>query len=313
MPEPVKTDKQIYTLLGADRTFLSILTDGITVCGGYRFEAIEVKGLERRCDGVLLPHDPDETIWVVEFQAQKEHAIYHRTIIEMGLIGERNLGRVVRGLILFASREIDPETEPWCTAAKQSNPPLRVTYLEEILERLEASDPNHPLLAVFLPYRISTRDHLRQAGPAALTRLQQATLPQQVRSHCLDVFWSWLMVRFDDLTLLEIMRMFGQLKPLEETRAYKEIREIGHREGVDEGRRVGLDEGRRVGLDEGRRSEARHLVQILLARRFRALPAELEAQIDTLPVTALENLAGDILEFSTVGDLSAWLTRYGTD
>ena len=51
----MKTDKQIYTLLGADPEFLRLLTDGIQVRGPYLFEALEVKGLERRTDGVLIP------------------------------------------------------------------------------------------------------------------------------------------------------------------------------------------------------------------------------------------------------------------
>ncbi|AUB81994.1 DUF2887 domain-containing protein [Candidatus Thiodictyon syntrophicum] len=62
----MKTDCEIYTLLGADAETLAILTDGIRVRGPYRFEALEVKGLDRRTDGVLLPEAPGEPMWVIE-------------------------------------------------------------------------------------------------------------------------------------------------------------------------------------------------------------------------------------------------------
>jgi predicted transposase YdaD len=76
----MKTDAQIYTLLGADPEFLARLTDGIQVRGPYLFEALDVKGLERRTDGVLMPLRADEDIWVIEFQAQRDPLIYHRLV-----------------------------------------------------------------------------------------------------------------------------------------------------------------------------------------------------------------------------------------
>ena len=48
-------------------------------------------------------------------------------------------------------------------------------------------------------------------------------LPDLARRHCLDVFQSWLLVRFNDLTLEEVLTMLGELTPLEQTRAYREI------------------------------------------------------------------------------------------
>ncbi len=65
----MKTDKQIYTLLGADPYFLRVLTEGIAVRGPYLFEALDVKGLKRRIDGVLILRVQDEDIWAIEFQS----------------------------------------------------------------------------------------------------------------------------------------------------------------------------------------------------------------------------------------------------
>ena len=63
----MKTDTQIDTLLGADPDFLYRLTDGIAVHGPHLFDALDVKSLERRTDGVLMPQREGEGIWVIEF------------------------------------------------------------------------------------------------------------------------------------------------------------------------------------------------------------------------------------------------------
>jgi len=297
----MKTDREIYTLLGADAETLAILTDGIRVRGPYRFEALEVKGLDRRTDGVLLPEAPDEPIWIIEFQARDDPKIYHRSVVELGLVGERNLGRVVRGLILFATPALDPRTEPWYAAARQPDAPLRVAYLQPILEALERREPGHPLLAVFLPYRIADPERLRQEGPQALGRIAAAALPQAVRERLTDVFFSWLTVRFSHLSYPEILTMFGIQTPFEETRTYKELVAIGHEKG--------LDEGREEGREEGRREEAANLLLRQATRRFGPLPPELEVRLDALPLARLEALAEAIFDLASQSDLRDWLGR----
>jgi predicted transposase YdaD len=68
----MKTDTQIDTLLGADPDALDRLTDDIEVHGPYLFKALDVKGLARRTDGVLMPQREEDGIWVIEFQAQPD-------------------------------------------------------------------------------------------------------------------------------------------------------------------------------------------------------------------------------------------------
>jgi len=313
----MKTDQQIYTLLGAAPEFLRLLTDGIAIRGAYAFEAIEVKGLDRRSDGVLLPEDPEESIWVIEFQAQWDETIYHRLVVEMGLVGERHLGREVRGLILFAAQDLDPKTQPWHRLAQQADPPVRVAYLHDILERLEAQNPGHPLLAVFLPYRIEDRERLRREGPEAHARIQQAPLPSRARTCLLDVFWSWLVLRFDELNYQEILEMFGNVRSLEQTRAYQDIIAMGRKEGMEEGMERGMEKGMEKGMErgmekgmeKGRQSEACALVLRLARHRFGTVSADLETRIQALPMARLETLAEALLDFTTLGDVQAWLGR----
>ena len=52
------------------------------------FEAIDVKALERRINGVVFPADLKQAIWASEVEAQKDAIIYHRLLIDMGLLGD---------------------------------------------------------------------------------------------------------------------------------------------------------------------------------------------------------------------------------
>ena len=290
----MKTDKQIYTLLGADPEFLRVLTDGIEVRGTYLFEALEVKGLERRTDGALIPRVATEGIWVIEFQAQYDPLIYHRLILEMALVGERHPGRVVRGFILFAQASLDPRTEPWHgLLVRDADAPLRRAYLPDLLERLARAQPEHPLLAVFLPYLEDNLDRLRAQAPPVYRRLQEAALPETTRRHCVDVFQSWLMARFKTMNLEEILKMLGELTPLEETRAYREL----------------VAKGLMEGRQEGREREARLVLRQLQRRLGPVSPAH-QARITALPIDALEDLGEALLDFADTADLAAWLTTH---
>ncbi|NEX17722.1 MAG: hypothetical protein C1943_14145 [Halochromatium sp.] len=293
------TDKQIYLLLGADPEFLCLLTDGLRIDGPYAFEAIDVKALERRIDGVVLPADPAQAIWAIEVQAQKDDAIYHRLLVDMGLLGERRLEQPVRGLLLFLSPEHDPQTEPWhSTFARDPQCPIRRVYLIEVLEQLRQTQPEHPLLATFLPYLVEDRERLREQAPLAYGQIQQAPLPEQARRHCLDVFQSWLLARFQDQTLEEILSMLGEMTPLEQTRAYQEI--------VAKNQPIWLEEGR----EEGRRREAERVALRLLRRRLGSLTKAQQAHIQALPVDPLEDLIEALLDFSTDADLETWLAAH---
>lgn len=57
------------------------------------------------------------------------------------------------------------------------------------------------------------------------------------------------------------------------------------------------------GIQEG---TARALLRVL-ARRFGPVPAELAARVGALPVDALDRLAEELLDFSTLADLERWL------
>lgn len=80
------------------------------------------------------------------------------------------------------------------------------------------------------------------------------------------------------------------LSELKQTRVYQEA----------------LKEGRR----EGKQEEALAFVIRLLARRFGAIAPDLQAQIQQLSSSQLEELGEALLDFSTTQDLVTWLVTH---
>jgi predicted transposase YdaD len=201
---------------------------------------------------------------------------------------------VVRGCVLFAEAALDPRTEPWHSLLERdARAPLRRVYLSEVLRGLAREAPGHPLLDVFLPYLEDDLERLRRRAPAVYSHLKTAVLPPPVRQSCLDVFQSWLMLRFETLTLEEIHAMLGQLTPLEETRAYKELVAVGEAKG----------------RQEGRQREER-LILRLLHRCIGPVSAAQQARIAALPIEQLEDLGESLLDFAGPNDLNAWLGQH---
>lgn len=282
----------MYLLLGADPEFLRLLTGGLRISVPYLFEAMDIKALERRIDGVIVPQDPNEPLWTIEVQAQRDPLIYHRKLTDLGLLGERHPDREVYGLILFLSPAQDPKTEPWHRALRHCpDLPIRRVYLTHVLQELGAADPNHPLLATFLPYLIDNREQLREQAPLAYGRIKQAKLPETARRLCQDVFQSWLLARFQNYTLEEILVMFAELTPLEQTRAYQEI----------------VAKNQPIWLEEGRREGEIKLVMRLIEHRFGALEHQQKARVKQLTLEQVEVLGEALLDFATRAELEHWL------
>ncbi|MFB2896264.1 DUF4351 domain-containing protein [Aerosakkonemataceae cyanobacterium BLCC-F50] len=95
---------------------------------------------------------------------------------------------------------------------------------------------------------------------------------------------------------------------LEESRVYREAMEVGQLEGWQEGRQ----EGWQKGWQEGRQQEAFNLVLRLLVRRVGKLSDDQKKRISNLPLSKLEDLSEALLDFSSLDNLSTWLSTNGT-
>jgi len=78
-------------------------------------------------------------------------------------------------------------------------------------------------------------------------------------------------------------------------------------EGIEIGLERGLERGRQEGRQEGRQDERLAIVLRQLRRRLGQLNPETEMRVCALESVRLEKLAEDLLDFSSLADLIAWM------
>jgi predicted transposase YdaD len=287
----MKTDKQIYLLLAAHPDMFRLLTGGIKLPGPYRGRSVVFKELERRADHVFEPENGEGPAYLIEIQAQPGGEVYDRLVLELVLYRKAHPGRPVYGLVIFLDASCDEPDSPWVESLG-TGPLLRPVYLDAVLAKAREREPDHPLLAVFLPLLADERE-LAERAPAAWRRLECLTEPGS--KVLLDVFLSWLMERHKGQSFEEIMRMLQVLTPLEETRAYQQLVGIG----IEKGKK----EGKKEGQKEGRQEEARTILRKLLARRFGKLPTWANARLKRADTAQLEAWAVAIFDATSLEEL----------
>jgi predicted transposase YdaD len=275
----MKTDKQIYLLLAAHPDAFRLLTGGIELPGPYRGRSVVFKELERRADHVFEPDSGVGPVYLIEIQAQPRGDVYDRLVLELVLYRKAHPGQTVYGLVIFLDAGCDEPDSPW-VGSLGTGPLLRPVYLDAVLAQAREREPDHPLLAVFLPLLANDRELAEQA-PVAWRRLENLTEPGS--KVLLDVFLSWLMERHQGRTFEEIMRMLQVLTPLEETVAYQQL--------------VG------IGKKEGRQEEARAILRKQLGRRFGRLPAWAATRLEQAETAQLEAWAELIFDAASLEEL----------
>ncbi len=72
------------------------------------------------------------------------------------------------------------------------------------------------------------------------------------RDILVDVFVSWLAQRLTSFSLEELQTMLmGNLTPIQETRAGKELIAIGVEKGIEQGLEQGIEQGKQIGVEIG--------------------------------------------------------------
>lgn len=107
---------------------------------------------------------------------------------------------------------------------------------------------------------------------------------------------TYLRLTADEQQLFQVA--FVAIAPCKQE-AVMEITTSWKEEGIQEGIAFGLEQG----LEQGQRA----LLKRQLARRFGALPAELDAAIDTLATPQREALGEALLDFAALAELGTWL------
>ena len=271
----MKADSIFYRIFQTDPGILfELLGQPAELSIGYEFRSVEIKQLAFRIDGVLLPKPdaPDQTVWFIEVQFQKDPYFYHRFFAEIGLFIAQHPETVDwQAVVLFPNRSVEPDQIHLHRAQLNSDQVHRV-YLNELkpaetvgvgLMQLILADENS---AVAQAQKLMERSAAEQTGAK--------------RTAIIKLIETILIYKFPRLSRAEIESMFG-LSELKQTKVYQEA----------------LQEGEAI------------LILRLLSRRIGDISADTRLQIQSLSLSQLEALAATLLDFSGLAELQEWLRQ----
>ena len=257
----------------------------------YRFEALEIKELSHRLDGVLWPRkstscaetgSPEFPVVLLEVQMHPDSGFHHRLAAQSCRFLQKH--PQVEHLEVVV---ITPHKRMSLGPTKL--PRLLQVLLQQVhwisLEEL-SQQPNLDPLLNLLTLPVRPESELAASSQQILARrpdLKTVVLPMLVQ-------------RFPELTEAQIMVIAGI--PREEIRHTRAVQDW-----LAEGRQEGLQEG----LQEGRQEGEAAVTLRQLNRRCGPLSEATTAQIQALPLEQLEALADALLDFQGPADLANWL------
>jgi hypothetical protein len=203
----------------------------------------------------------------------------------------------VQGLLIFGTRRSDPGSALWSGS-------VRVVYLDEAIAELARREPDHVLLSVFRPLLEQDDAALEKSAAADYRRITQTTVPGANPEQLAAIFIDWLSQRFKTRTPKQIAAMIAELTPIEETAMGRELIGIG----VRRGRRAGMERGIERGMQQGLQT-ARGILTTMLKARFPKIPSAVLEEAGALPAPAMQQLAAEVMQMSSVAALKAWVAR----
>ncbi len=284
----MKTDKLFYRIFLTQPGILAELIPGISPDCEFEYCAPVIKEQEFRHDGVLTPIGDDLNLPIVflEAQMQPDKRFYGRYFAEVYLyLKQYNISGSWRGLIILKSRSHELGSEiPYRSILKED---VQRLYLEDLLSETDLSPNLGILQLIVLPQN--------RVGEAAQKLLQNVENKTQFTQR-LDLIEAILVSKFPQISPEEILKMLDlKTADITQTRFYRDVFQLGAKEGKAEGRQEGRQEG-----------EAQLIIR-QINRRCGVLSPNQEAQIRSLDLNRLESLGEALLDFTTIADLEAWL------
>ena len=307
-------------LRGTDETFLQLMQlsgAGLLKLAGfpaeiaehYEFRAVEFKEKQlQRPDVEGFPVLETLNIRVtIEFQGYTDKYIRYRTLNSMLQICLKSRDeKPVIGIIVYTEKRYQTAALALDKLIAKATDLVQELVLTDYSEaELLAVDPR---LIVLAPFTVSPkldkailkqkvvqwRDHIDRCYPAT-----------EELSEALYIIGLLLLNRFRDLSHQEIIDMLNL--DLMQSRAGREIYQMGQMEAEQRGKQAGLAEGKQAGLAEGKQvglTEGERLVVTrLLEKRFGKLPVTLQARLEQATLVELEQWSVDLLTATCFDDI----------
>ncbi|BAB74276.1 Rpn family recombination-promoting nuclease/putative transposase [Anabaena sp. FACHB-709] len=272
----MRRDSIFYKLFQQSPSLLfQLLTNPPENADEYKFDSVAVKEPKFEIDGVFLPPESANpgTVYFCEVQFQEDKRLYERLFAESHLYFYRNRNRFndLHIVIIYPSRSIEQdEVRPFRSLLNGDQ--VNRIYLDEL-----GDIRSLPVWVALMVLTTLEENRATEEARYLLARSQQE-VPQGENRAIIDLLTTIMVYKFEGKSQREVEEMLGIT--LQETRVYREIREV----------------------------EARSLILRQLNRRVGELPQEVRSRIESLPLEQLENLGEALLDFTSMADLDAWLS-----
>jgi hypothetical protein len=268
----------------------------------------------RKLDAPVMVEWPDgrrdALLFVLEEESEaNKFSIYRLAHYCLDMAELMATHRVIPVVIFLRSGRIRPEL---LQLGSDNQTYLEFCYLSCYLNRLSANDyceSDNIVVRLNLPnmyYAPESRLAIYAAAQQGLATLESNPNLQSKYANFIDAY--------TDLSEQELTEYRERYLNVEggDMGLAQILRQEGRQEGLQEGRQEGRQEGLQEGFQEGRQEECIALVMRLLRRRLGIHPEIDQAlpSFQAMSVEQLEELAEALLDFTDIGDLTAWLQEH---
>ncbi len=224
----MKTDSIFYQLFQIyPQTSFELLNLPPDTSTHYYFSSVEVKQLAFRLDGVFLPDNPEQPIYFLEVQFQKDDQFYSRFFSEIFLyLHQSKLSNNWQGVVIYPNNQIETlQTERYSELLNSD----RVTriYLDQ-LAKIDTIGIN------ILKLVVESDSQAINRGKAVVAQVKQALNESRTQQNLLELIETILIYKLPKISRQEIEAMFS-LSDLRETKVYQEALEEGIERGIEQG------------------------------------------------------------------------------
>lgn len=251
----------------------------------YIFDSVEVKETAFRLDGVFIPPDRTGIVYFCEVQFQPDELLYERILSEISIYiyRHRNSFSSWRAVAIYPSRSLEQSNKD-VVAEMLASGRITPIYLDELGETASLPTGLNLMLLTIL-----------EGDPAVAKARQmiQQSLSLPDGRVIMELISTIMVYKFNNLTRDEVDTMLGI--QLEQTRVYQDAKAEGEMIGEVRGLERGRSEGEQV------------LVLKQLTRKLGAINPEIKVRVNSLNIERIESLGEDLLDFTQISDLVAWL------
>ena len=182
----------------------------------YEFSSVEIKELARRIDGLFLPKPeyPEDPIYFVEVQYQRDDDLYWRLITEAFVyLNQYRPEKTWKAVVLWAKRSLDPGI-PMAYQTSLSDGQIQVIYLDEL------TDTSSSIGLGIIGLVVAPEDEAVEVARNLITQVQLADVSN--RRQLLELVERMLIYKFSNQSRQELEAMFG-LTEWRQTKFYQEV------------------------------------------------------------------------------------------